>query len=332
MSLPIGYKQFEYIQSNGKQWIDTGFNPNQDTRVVIDVDLLEYTNWCTFFGSRDGTLEKEYSVVAAPNTSIDSRFNTNNIRLPVSTVIGRHLIDKNKESCLFNSYKLENTYSTFQTSYSMYLFAQNNAGVKTGTVKAKLYYCKVYDNGTLVRDFIPCQTTNGEIGLWDNVNSMFYGNVGTRKFTAGPEVPTKVSLVTDRTLSDVHARNKKGTYNASDLNRVGASMNYVAYMLKKAGYDPHINPKTDWQDGEWVTPVSQAVYLGDLAELRKQFSMMSTTPEVPPRILATGVNTNDGLTHTWANNIEQILEDIDLLLTNIMQAWFYSGDLFSGEV
>ena len=140
------------------------------------------------------------------------------------------------------------------------------------------------------------------------------------------------TLITDRTQADVDARNDKGTYNASDLNRVGTAMNYVADRLKEAGYDPHISPKTDWQDGEWVTPVAQAVYLGDLAELRRQFSMMSTTPEVPPRILATGINTNDGLTHTWANNIEQILEDIDLLLTNIMQAWFYSGDLFSGEV
>ena len=140
------------------------------------------------------------------------------------------------------------------------------------------------------------------------------------------------TLITDRTQADVDARNYKGTYNASDLNRVGTAMNYVADRLKEAGYDPHISPKTDWQDGEWVTPVAQAVYLGDLSELRRQFSMLSTTPEVPPRILATGVNTNDGLTHTWANDIEQILEDIDLLLTNIMQAWFYSDDLFSGEV
>ena len=32
------------------------------------------------------------------------------------------------------------------------------------------------------------------------------------------------------------------------------------------------------------------------------------------------------------NDIEKILEDIDVLLTNSAQAWFYSGELFSGEV
>ena len=140
------------------------------------------------------------------------------------------------------------------------------------------------------------------------------------------------TLITDRTQADVKARNAKGTYKASDLNRVGAAMNYVAARLREQGYDPHISPKTDWMDGEWVTPADEAVYLGDLAELRKQFAMLESTPEVPPRILATGIHTNDGLTYVWANNIEQILVDIDALLTNISAGWLYSGEIYSGEV
>ena len=140
------------------------------------------------------------------------------------------------------------------------------------------------------------------------------------------------TLITDRTQADVDARNDKGTYTVEDLNRVGAAMNYVADRLRAAGYDPHISPKTDWKEAEWVDPAAQAVYLGDLADLRGQFAMMKSTPEMPPRILATGINTNDGLTHTWANNIEKILEDIERLLTNASQAWFYSGDIYSGEV
>ena len=140
------------------------------------------------------------------------------------------------------------------------------------------------------------------------------------------------TLITDRTQADVDARNDKGTYNASDLNRVGAAMNYVADRLRAAGYDPHISPKTDWKNEDWADQAAQAVYLCDLAELRKQFSMMKSTPEVPQRILATGINTNDGLTHTWANDIEKILEDIDRLLTNAAQAWYYSGDIYASEV
>ena len=139
-------------------------------------------------------------------------------------------------------------------------------------------------------------------------------------------------LITDRMKSDVLNGTAKGSYKASDLNRVGAAMNYVADRLKAQGYDPHISPKTDWKDGDWVTPAAQAVYLGDLAELRKQFTMLESTPEVPPRILATAINSGDGLTYVWANNIEQILMDIDVLLTNIAAGWLYSGEIYSGEV
>lgn len=139
-------------------------------------------------------------------------------------------------------------------------------------------------------------------------------------------------LITDRMKSDVLNGTAKGSYKASDLNRVGAAMNYVADRLKAQGYDPHISPKTDWKDRDWVTPAAQAVYLGDLAELRKQFTMLESTPEVPPRILATAINSGDGLTYVWANNIEQILMDIDVLLTNIAAGWLYSGEIYSGEV
>ena len=132
------------------------------------------------------------------------------------------------------------------------------------------------------------------------------------------------TLITDRTQEDVDARNRKGTYNASDLNRVAAAMNYVSGRLEAAGYDPHISPKTDWKDEDWVGPAAQAVYLGYLDELRSQFAMMQTTPPVP--------NDMEKLTYQEANDIEKILEDIDRLLTNASQAWFYSGDLFSGEV
>ena len=132
------------------------------------------------------------------------------------------------------------------------------------------------------------------------------------------------TLITDRTQADVDARNGKGTYNASDLNRVAAAMNYVAGRLESAGYDPHISPKTDWKDDDWVDPAAQAVYLGYLAELRSQFAMMQTTPPVP--------NDMEKLTYQEANDIEQILTDIDRLITNMTFAWMYSGDLYSGEV
>lgn len=132
------------------------------------------------------------------------------------------------------------------------------------------------------------------------------------------------TLVTDRTQADVAAGNAKGTYNASDLNRVGAAMNYVADCLRAAGYDPHISPKTDWMETDWPTVSTMTRYVTDLAELRGQFAQAQKTPKVPADM--------ENLTWQEANDIERILQVIDALMTNITAAWFYSGELYSGEV
>lgn len=46
-----------------------------------------------------------------------------------------------------------------------------------------LYSCKIYDNGTLARDYIPCVSPDGEYGLYDMVEEKFYSNQGTGQFT-----------------------------------------------------------------------------------------------------------------------------------------------------
>lgn len=155
------------------------------------------------------------------------------------------------------------------------------------------------------------------------------------------------TLVTDRTQADVdrvkaiakkiekgtaseselaewNAAALKGSYNASDLNRVGAAMQYLADRLDEFGYAVSIDPKLDWTSSDWPTPETMGTYLADLAELRSKFAMMQTTPTVPENM--------EKLTYTEANNIEKILVDIDFLLAKSAQAWFYSGEVFSGEV
>ncbi len=47
----------------------------------------------------------------------------------------------------------------------------------------------MYDNGTLVRDFIPCyRKQDGVIGMYDLANDVFYTNAGTGTFLKGANV------------------------------------------------------------------------------------------------------------------------------------------------
>nr|DAM89652.1 MAG TPA: hypothetical protein [Caudoviricetes sp.] len=116
----------------------------------------------------------------------------------------------------------------------------------------------------------------------------------------------------------------KGAYNASDLNRVGAAVAYVAGRLTGYGYAVTVNPKQDWTVSDIPTAGQMAVYLRDVATLRGAISVMASTPPTP--------DSASGLTWQEANDIEKILTDVDELLTRMAAAWFYSGDLYAGEV
>lgn len=110
------------------------------------------------------------------------------------------------------------------------------------------------------------------------------------------------SLVTDRTQADVDAWNTKGMYTEVDLNRVGIAIQYVFDKLNAVGYAPNVNPKVDWTEDDHMSPYQASVYLHDLVEMRSQYAMLPTTPNVP--------KTMENLTYQKANDIEQILLDV----------------------
>lgn len=112
-------------------------------------------------------------------------------------------------------------------------------------------------------------------------------------------------------------------YNVSDLNRVGEAVRYLAERFTGYGYAVTVNPKTDWTEDNVPTRKQLETYRRNIAELRRQLTVMVATPETPETMRA--------LNYVKANNIERILQDLDTLITNMEQAWFFSGDLYAGE-
>lgn len=117
----------------------------------------------------------------------------------------------------------------------------------------------------------------------------------------------------------------KGAYNYTDLNRVGAALNYVRDRLSEVGHIQAdvFTAREDWDQGEIPTVAEMSDYLGYVSVIRGALAQFATTPDVPD------VNALD---YSAANDIEQILLDVDELITRMMDAAYYSGDLFSGEV
>lgn len=193
MSLPSGYKRLEYIQSSGKQYINTGFKPNNNTRVVMDAELASGTGNYALFGARLSFDADNYAL-AWIGSYFRSDYNTVYTQKWKVSQTTRRIYDKNKETSTIDGVSQSYINKTFQVPVNLALLANNQNGNITWFASAKLYSCQIYNNGTLIHDYIPCQTTAGEIGLWDDVNSVFYGNAGTGTFTAGPVKVSSLNL------------------------------------------------------------------------------------------------------------------------------------------
>lgn len=193
MALPSGYKRLEYIQSTGTQYVNTGFVPDQDSRIVLSVYFPIQNSNQFLFGARNdsnGTSTMRSFSLNVYNTFYRTHYNSKWIDYSSSISFSeKFVVDKNKNVTTLNGENVvSHTYAEFKSPVKLTLLAVNTNGTISGYAIAKLYSCQIYDNGTLVRDYIPCQKPDGTIGLWDEVNSVFYGNAGTGTFIAGPVV------------------------------------------------------------------------------------------------------------------------------------------------
>lgn len=155
------------------------------------------------------------------------------------------------------------------------------------------------------------------------------------------------TLITDRTQADVDrvlalaakgwdnmteaermewSTSLKAAYNASALNRVTEAVDYLVSALEGYGYAvPGYTPQSIiWTEYDTPTASQMAQYLANVEAIRSVLAVLPTTPNTPESMAA--------LTWAKANDIEQILCDIDTLLTATQQAfiranvgWVVSG-------
>ena len=186
--LPAGYTQVEYLKSTGTQYINVGFKPNQDTRIVLDVNSPLVSGPVWLFGARTAADSKTYNFLCQ-SSKYRSDYNDNSSTSLTINPSGRFEIDKDKNITKINGSTASTIpYGAFQCEYSLYLFSNNNAGATGAGASISIYSCKIYDNGTLVRDLIPARNSSGTLGLYDTVDGTFYTNQGSGAFTAGADI------------------------------------------------------------------------------------------------------------------------------------------------
>lgn len=113
----------------------------------------------------------------------------------------------------------------------------------------------------------------------------------------------------------------KGSYDYTDLNRVGNAIAYVAAELYAAGYAVSVNPKTNWVRGDIPTPAQYAQYVADVAAIRAALALAASVPTAPTKVTE----------RVEANDIETIILAVDDALARISAATIYSNTIYSGQ-
>lgn len=258
------YTTLEYIQSTGKQYIDTGFKPNNNTRVVTKMSFEPISNGTSsyVFGAANSGSSGMFEVSTGSNVI---RFTFAGTATTKSFPSSRPFdIDFNKNTVTVDGTTYTLTDGDFSGSNTMYIFDTNRGKAYRAVPRVKVYSFKIYDNGVLVRDFVPCENTEGEVGLWDKVTGKFYGNSGTGQFLRPGEVYADLTwLINEKfTLPPGYPGYKANfTSNGTAYVRLQAIGNSLAYFyLINSGTSESM--QVTYNGTSWVNEAYRTITFG----------------------------------------------------------------------
>lgn len=186
-----GYQEVEYLESDGNQYIDTGYFAKTTNRFVSKYFLPITSKGGNTFGSFSSKQDVGFTLYSMDDNSRFGKSQKNATGNYNGFIFGEPAIFDYSTNGIFQNGQL---IYTPVTSYaiqdiSLFLFACNVTGVASGGIPQKMYYFKIYDDNVLVRNFVPCyRKADNVIGMYDIVNDVFYVNLGSGEFIAGPDV------------------------------------------------------------------------------------------------------------------------------------------------
>ena len=177
-----------YIESTGTQYIDTGVKPSNSTKV--DIKFMYNSLNGFVYGSRTSSSGSDaHEFIINASGLVFPQFDGQHSEVSSSyNKIGEEYILSNSQSGAYINGNLIKSYNTatFSSKHSMFLFGLNQNGtVEYRKFIGRLYYCKIYNGDTLVRDFVPVIDGSNIACLYDRVEKKCYYNAGTGTFSYG---------------------------------------------------------------------------------------------------------------------------------------------------
>ena len=191
--LPSEYQQVEYIEGTGTQYFEIDYIATGNTVSQGKYQITNIQSGKMLFGCRQSSSQNFYGFNwggGLPYKYYNSY--VSGVLTNVNIDDGVHTFKKDKgylyrDDILINSI----SYKEFTTPYKMIVFGCITAGVVGLQPEARLFNLQFYDNDILKIDLIPCyRKLDGEIGMYDLVNNVFYTNEGSGTFLKGNAIPS----------------------------------------------------------------------------------------------------------------------------------------------
>lgn len=219
----VNYYRLSYIESSGTQYINTGVTESKYTNVDCKFYNPSPVNDYLFGGQQNssnmlcnGLYADRYFEVNYTQTTLDVTFpnlaasifemhqsynslleSTELIRNDSLSIVSySHLISyiytgKYLDSGENEVYTVDSRVVTPYPASTFYIFAclKNDGTIRPYSSTLRLYYFTIRgedDGNTVLRRFIPAlRKSDSVVGLYDDVNDVFYTNAGTGSFIAG---------------------------------------------------------------------------------------------------------------------------------------------------
>lgn len=196
--LPDEYQQVEWIQSQINCAIDTGVIATGLVDLYMDIEFLGGNHtYPAAFSAWSGSGNRTRILYMNTNFTSVIVATVNNGGGPSENTIN-NLQTSGRHQYLLNSYGLyldgtqvwvdpyNNTSWVNQVSNTYTLFYMLSGG---RYLYGKCYSSKIYNNGSLIRNFIPCyRKVDNEPGMYDIKNNVFYTNISSGTFIVGPDI------------------------------------------------------------------------------------------------------------------------------------------------
>ena len=184
----LPYTKLEYIQSTGTQYINSNILCKSTLKCQVKFSTDKHSGGCfvgnrgtgesnafRFFTAGSGTWYldfgsgESYNRISGGSASINTIYNVE--------FGNRYIKNLDTGSNIISS----SVVGSFTKSY--------NLNICNSGENLKIYYCKIYDNNELVRDFIPTKRiSDNVICMYDKITKQFFLNEGTGDFVPGPEI------------------------------------------------------------------------------------------------------------------------------------------------